>query len=252
MEKLIAVMGSPGSGKSTVSLAIASYFSSKKENTIILSADKTVPMMPVYEPTNTTIDTKYSLGRLLADGDITEETVLDKICFHNNSDNLGLMALTNEDNMTTYPHYFNREKINSLLGVLYRVADYVIVDCTSDFVNDSLTLTALEKADVIIRLLTADSKGIVYWSSQKGLLQDDKFIVGKTYINAISNYKQCCPVEETKHAIGEVLGEIKYFFPYSYDIEDKMISGKLIKGLSRREGIQFENNIKKLAEMEVI
>lgn len=45
--QVLAVWGSPGSGKSTVAVKLAKYLAGKKRNVILLTCDMTAPMPPV-------------------------------------------------------------------------------------------------------------------------------------------------------------------------------------------------------------
>lgn len=44
--QVLAVWGSPGSGKSTVAVKLAKYLAGKKRNVILLTCDMTAPMLP--------------------------------------------------------------------------------------------------------------------------------------------------------------------------------------------------------------
>ena len=66
---VIAVWGSPGSGKSTFSAILARYLTRDKSKAIIISPDQTVPMMPVWFPNeniennNIPLDQKITISK---------------------------------------------------------------------------------------------------------------------------------------------------------------------------------------------
>lgn len=48
--QVLAVWGSPGSGKTTVAVKLAKYLAGKKKNVILLLCDMTAPMLPSVRP----------------------------------------------------------------------------------------------------------------------------------------------------------------------------------------------------------
>lgn len=48
--QILAVWGSPGCGKTTVSVKIAKHLAEKKKNVILVLSDMTLPMMPCICP----------------------------------------------------------------------------------------------------------------------------------------------------------------------------------------------------------
>ena len=48
--QVLAVWGSPGSGKTTVAVKLAKYLAGKKKNVILLLCDMTAPMLPCICP----------------------------------------------------------------------------------------------------------------------------------------------------------------------------------------------------------
>jgi len=45
---ILAVWGSPGSGKTTVAVKLAKYLSDRKKNVVLLLCDMTAPMLPCH------------------------------------------------------------------------------------------------------------------------------------------------------------------------------------------------------------
>ena len=76
--------------------------------------------------------------------------------------NFGFIGYKTGENKYSYPK-FGRAKAEELLGELCRLADYVIVDCTSNLDDSILAQTAIEKAEQIIRLSSPDLKSISFY-----------------------------------------------------------------------------------------
>ena len=75
---VIAVWGSPGSGKSTFSAILARYLTRDKSKAIIISPDITVPMLPVWFP-NENIENSMSLGHILSSSEINNSIIAEKV-----------------------------------------------------------------------------------------------------------------------------------------------------------------------------
>ena len=250
MKKVIAVFGSPHSGKSTLSLAIAASLATKKKDVIVLSGDKVSPMLKVYAPLSDTPQS-MSVGNLLMESDITEKAVTERIIIHPKSDRLGFMGMATGDNITTYPSRFIDERVASLFAILYRLCDYLVVDCTSNPMVDNITLKALEAAHVMVRLTTPDMVGLEFWRGMVGILKDERFKQAFS-VPAINPARPISPVAEVQKMQKALLGDIKYVFPYSYEVEDRMMAGRLVKWLGRKEGIAFETMLEKLVNTNIL
>lgn len=77
MAKLIAVYGSPGSGKTTTALklAMSAYLQTKDESVVFLSPDLTAPSMALLFP-NYHPDEICSLSTVLDNTEISSENIL--------------------------------------------------------------------------------------------------------------------------------------------------------------------------------
>ncbi len=250
MKKVIAVFGSPHSGKSTLALAIAASLAVRKKDVIVLSGDKVSPMLKVYAPLSDTPQS-MSVGALLMESDITEKAVTERIIIHPKCDRLGFMGMATGDNITTYPPRFIDERVASLFAILYRLCDYLVVDCSSNPMTDSITLRALEVAHVMVQLTTPDMVGLEFWRGMLGILKDERFKQARP-VSAINPARPISPVAEIQKMHKPLLGDIKYVFPYSHEVEDRMMAGRLVKWLGRKEGIAFETMLEKLVSTQIL
>ena len=73
-DKILAVMGSPGSGKTTVAVRLAKYLADKRRNVILLLCDMTAPMLPCICPA-ADLECERSLGSVLAAAHVSENLV---------------------------------------------------------------------------------------------------------------------------------------------------------------------------------
>jgi MinD superfamily P-loop ATPase len=62
---VLAVWGSPGSGKTTVAVKLAKYLADKKKNVVLVLCDMTAPMLPgICSPSE--LECEKSLGSILS------------------------------------------------------------------------------------------------------------------------------------------------------------------------------------------
>lgn len=242
MSRLITVFGSPGSGKTTLALAMASRLALAKNNVVLVSSDKVVPNMRVLLPTVDTDKTR-SMGALLMQSDLTQKLIAPKLVFHPESDFLACMALCSGDNPISYPPLFDPGKIMAFLNVLSGLADYVIVDGTSNPATDSVTLTALEACEDVICTLTPDRKGIEYLSAILAVLRDGKYKADR-HMRVLSPVRPVNPIKELRGLIEDV----RFSLPYSAEVEERMLSGRLMKDFGRLEGMIFESRVAHILE----
>ena len=236
--KIICIWGSPSSGKSVLSLAVAAKFASMKKNVIVYNGDKFIPSLKFYVPSKH-ITSKESIGPLLMAENYDNDAVMSHIVFHPQSEYIGFMGLSPDENYITYRN-FSRESVIKLLNKMTVKADYVIIDSTSNPFDDTMTLTALELADIRIRIITSDNKGLIYARTSEAMYGDKKFYNDNT-IKVLGNVKPVSPVNSIEY-------DYDYILPYSDDVETKLIEGSLISNLSRFNGMKFEKEIRKIIE----
>lgn len=78
---VVAVWGSPGSGKTTMAVKIAKYLADKKRNVVLLLCDMTAPMLPCICPASE-LECERSLGSVLAAAHVTENLVKNNLITH--------------------------------------------------------------------------------------------------------------------------------------------------------------------------
>lgn len=242
--KIIAVWGSPNSGKTTFATKLATAIYSSFESTVItLFTDLETPVLPVLFPFEKTEDLG-SVGMPLSKTEVEQNDIIKSLVTVKDMQNFGFLGYKTGENKYSYPK-FGRAKTEDLLNELCRLADYVIVDCTSNLTDNVLAQTAIEKADQIIRLSSPDLKSLSFNTSQAGVYSDSKYRLDE-HIHGINtpNVDVFMPIEEAKAQFGA----ISFTVPFCYEVKEQMQQGKLhVKTSDKR----FETRMKDIASQVV-
>ena len=109
MSKLIAVWGTPQSGKTTFTVKLANALNLGGKGKSIHSAiavfpDITTPVVPTVFP-NKKDEELYSLGSVLQKPDLTRNLVVSNTIFVKDRSNLGFLGYTAKENRYSYAEY---------------------------------------------------------------------------------------------------------------------------------------------------
>lgn len=218
MAKIIAVIGSPGSGKTTVTLKLAQelYCATTNGAVIYLNPSLKIPAMGLLFP-NYTPDSIFSLGKLLDKTDVFEEDVLDNLVTVKAMQNFGCLGYKTGENRYTYPEP-TADKVDALFKVLRNMAGYVFVDCTDDE-NDLISKFALREASEVIMVISPDLKSMVWLASSD---------IGTHSENALRILNETdreiyAPIDEVRSTIKN----ISFVLPYSIQIKCQHLDGLL-------------------------
>ena len=102
MGKVITVWGSPGSGKSMFSCILAKALTRDKRKAIIINAEISVPMLPVWLPEQI-IQTNASVGQVLSSVEIDTTLVASHVTVLKSYPFIGLMGYSAGENPLSYP-----------------------------------------------------------------------------------------------------------------------------------------------------
>ncbi len=243
--QVLAVWGSPGSGKTTVSIKLAKYLADKHKNVLLLLCDMTAPMLPCICPPSD-LECEKSLGSILAATHVTDSLIQQNCVTHKKISYLTMIGMLKGENVFTYPQY-NAELATELIEHLRDIAPYVVIDCGSYIANDILSAVALMEADSVLRLVNCDLKSVSYLSSQLPLLKDKKWDADKQY-KAASNIK----TNEASENIGQVLGSVAFKIPHSGELENQALAGDLFRDLALKDSRGFRKEIQKISKEIII
>ena len=221
--QMLAVWGSPGSGKTTTAVKLAARLAMQKKDVALLLCDMNTPMLPCICPPGD-LEEEHSLGSVLAASHLT------------------ILGMRKGENEYTYPPY-ERTQAEELLQCLRKIAPYIIVDCGSCIANDILSAIALMEADAVLRLVNCDLKSISYLSSQLPLLKDSQWDAEKQYKVASNVY----PNEASEH-IERVLGNVAFQIPHSEEVKAQVLEGNLLKELVLKDSKGFRKNMEAITK----
>lgn len=237
---MLAVWGSPGSGKTVTAAKIAKMLSARKKNVVLLLCDMAAPMLPCICPADA-LESNGSLASVLAAARISENLIKHNLVTFKRNSCLAVLGLLERQNEYSTPP-FTQKQVVELLDGLRQIAPYVIVDCGSYIANDILSAVALMEADSVLRLANADLKSISYLSSQLPLLRDAKWDTDKQYKTA-SNVKS----QQAGDHMSQALGTVAFTLPHSAELEGQYLAGNLLADLSMKDSRVFRKEIEKIA-----
>jgi len=236
--KVIAVMGSQGSGKTTAALKLALALSAAKKNVIVVFCDPFTPVIPAVLPAHITHDT--SLGSLLTAPALAQATILNACVPTEKSDYISLLGYCAGESLMHYPQ-ITREKAVEFFVLLRYLADYIIVDCTSTFEADPASIVAIELADRVLKLGTANLKGVSYYLTHNPMLADSRFRKD-THSTVIGNLK----TGQDWEAAAQQLGGADFVLPYAPELEQQFDELALLVPLTQPESAGYSAAIQRI------
>ena len=223
MGKVITVWGSPGSGKSAFSCILAKALTRDKRKAIIINAEISVPMLPVWLPEQI-IQTNASVGQVLSSIEIDTSLVASHVTVLKSYPFIGLMGYAAGENPLSYPEV-KYAMVLQLANAAAKLADFVILDCSSNM-TDVFTPAAIDAGDVVIRILTPDLKGINYLKAHQPLLVDARFRYDE-HLTFAGLARPFHAIDEMGHIIGGWSG----LLPYSKQIDRCATEGRMFHAL---------------------
>lgn len=224
MSKTITVWGNPGCGKSMFCCNLSKVLTAGKQKAIIINADSSTPMLPVWMP-DRILETSASIGNVLTGLKINNALVAERVVILKEYPFIGVMGYAAGENPFSYPE-LKYDKIKLFISEASKLVDYIILDCSSNMLN-FFTPTAIEAADLVIRILTPDLRGLNYLKAHKPLLTDTKFHYDK-HLTFAGLARPFHAIDEMDNLIGGFDG----LLPYAKEIERCGTSGQMFKALA--------------------
>lgn len=236
--KILAVMGSPGCGKTTTSIKIAAALAKQKKNVIIVFCDPFTPVMPIILSPD--VIHNISIGELLTSPSMTQTNILSACVSVSDSKYIGLLGYKNGESLMQYPK-ITRDKVVDLFVFLRNLTDFIILDCATVFEADPASFIGIELADKVLQLGTANLKGISYYQTHSPMLADSCFSKER-FETAIG----CFKVGQDWEAVSGQYGGVDYVLPYVTELEQQDNERTLFCPLKTQESISYNSEINKI------
>ncbi|MCH1638887.1 hypothetical protein MJ257_02100 [Paenibacillus timonensis] len=237
---LIAVWGSPNSGKTVTTIKLAKALAVRKQNVLVLCCDVLCPSVSTIAPQGAS--SHYSLGELLSLPSLTQEDLLRYALPLDVSPRIALLGYKKGDNAFTYATY-NRERAVDLLTLARHLADVVLVDCTSFLSADPLSTVALELADHVVRLHSCDLKSLMFYASYLPLVSDARFH-RSSVLPVFSNVKP----EQDSREYSQVFGGIQVMLPHIPQLEQQAAAARLLDDCSGKEAAVYQKALQRIMD----
>ena len=224
MSKVITVWGSPGSGKSMFCCILAKALTKEKQKAIIINADLSTPMLPVWLPEQM-IEANASVGQVLSSMEIDTTLVASKVTVLKSYPFIGVMGYSAGENPLSYPEV-KYDMVLKLIEAAKKLVDFVILDCCSNMTN-VFTPAAIEAGDAIVRILTPDLKGVNYLKAHQPLLVDSRF--------RYNEHLTFAGMARPFHALDEmsyIIGGFDGLLPYGKEIDRCATEGGMFRAIN--------------------
>jgi len=243
---LIAVWGSSGSGKTTVSLALGAELA-RERSVLILSTDSRAPALPVYLPKDEVkLNRNNSLSGLLEHPEmISVDSLRGRLHLHSQSRQLAFAGYVSGELPGITSNAVLHDSAMTLLQMLPQVGfDTAIVDCDANAAYDGLTLAALEAAQTVLRISTPTIKDFEYQKAQLAWMQSNAALKVDRHIKVANHSMPFSPLEDAK----TLFGGFDFILPYADQVAERMMAGELLRDFYQRSAIDFSRQIKRLSE----
>lgn len=238
--QVLSVWGSPQSGKSIISAKLARLIAGNKKNVVLVLADTQAPTITYICP-QTDLETQQSLGNILSCASITEQLVKQNAILHRKNEYITMFGMLKGENAFSFPP-FTQGQVQDFISILRGLADYIIIDCTSNITSDILSAVAIMESDAVLKLATSDLKSISYFNSQMPILIGNNNNKVKQF-KAVSDIKALQATENVE----QIMDGAQFRIPHCEEVEQQLLNGNLFAGLSRRDSKPFRKAIADIA-----
>lgn len=216
----IAVCGSPGSGKTSISIKLAK---------IILKRYKR-PVMVVFaqdmgSPLTYAIGRKSekgrSLGELITNPEITNDEILDTMVLSKSEKDLAYLGYRVGESIKSYPD-MSYEQVDEFYRRIAAMADYIIIDTSNDFLTNLISSIALEQSDTVLYVASGDVQGLAYTKSALPLITSmTNTGPDRILLNNVKDYPGITDVAEQ-------IRDVDYTLPYEVRLLEESMEGRML------------------------
>ncbi len=120
--QVLAVWGSPSSGKTIMSVKLARYIASQKKNVILVLADMSAPPLPYVCPPSD-LEAETSLGNILGAAHVDGNLIRQNAILHKKNEYLTMLAMLKGENAFSYAPY-TETQARELIDELRKMCEY--------------------------------------------------------------------------------------------------------------------------------
>lgn len=237
-KKLLAVWGSPGAGKTTLSAKLAWHYGKEGRRTALVFCDWNTPMLPCVQEEASFLK-QHSLGSVFAAKRIVPALVEANACQIKGTDCLRLYGLLKGEYETLYPPVLERQA-EEFLEALKEQYEVTVLDLTSEVHHHLLTKTALKRADEVVRLLSCELKSLSFYKSQLAYLEESQ--IGARYF-----YRVISDVRDQALA-NEMYQKAAFHLAHTEEIVKQWRAGDLLRELEEKQSREYLEGLRALAE----
>ena len=221
--KLVAVWGSPNSGKTCLSVKLAQSLSERGRSVLLLLSGRTTPMLPcLCAPEE--LSNKRSLGSALAAPIITPALLRFNLIRYAGDANLSILALLKGETAGSYPQP-GETQVTGMMTALRQLADHTVIDCGCDLATDALSRLAISQADLSLRLVCPEMRAVSFLASQLPLAEE---IVGRQY-TILSKIN-----EDSGSIKAAIFDDHDFELPYCRELAQLYAHGELLQPLESK------------------
>ncbi len=181
------------------------------------------------------------MDTLLLSGRYDDNDFAERLVHHPQSPYIAFAGMSPSDTYISYNRFERTNTITMVNKMVYH-SDYVIIDGTSNPIEETMTLIGLEMSNMIIRCITADAKGVLFLDAARSIYREAKYHF-EEQIPVLGNVHAVSPVSE----VMSVSGHYDYVLGYAPEIENKFIAGELLKDFKTSPARSFEKQVREIA-----
>ncbi len=237
-QKLLAIWGSPGSGKTTLAAKLAWQYGREGLRTALVFCDWSTPMLPCVREEGELLE-QHSLGSIFAARRIVPALVEANASQIKGAEQLRLYGLLKGEYETLYPPVSERQA-EEFLEVLKEQYDVAVLDLTSEVHGQVLTKIGLRKADEVVRLLGCELKSLSFYKSQLAYLHEEA-IEDRYFYRVISDVKD-------KVLAKEMYQKAAFQLQHTEELAKQWERGELFGELEEKQSRGYLEGLRALAE----